>query len=351
MKYAEARASLTKCGTLLSYYHQATKMQQAGIFHMASEGMCDGACKEWLRLVLHGNNGNAGPDALRAVQTQHLVENIATMEHFRTQRLDQLRQQSQQFKNALNELQDKGDSAKEQLAKWRMYRDAGKVTQGQYAAAEQQVLALMAEEKKKLTDRFSEQQRGNFKKLLIEGRDTPQHGRSQENMLYKESSRDFAGWLDRQLGLATHTHSGLTVTKLSLIKDYNPPNGLLTLMNKVMAEDKALQANCGVLLGLHPPDHSTGHAVAIHRLSSGKYHFFDPNYGVYEMVEARMVIVAVRFLFERVYGYCEDVQDDNHRFVVNGKVAAAYTVYQGPRPTARCANPLPSMAANTMFVR
>ena len=91
MTIPEAHIQLQTLGQRLGMYNQAERIQgNSVLMRTVGSGMCNGACLEWLRVVLLGLNGNSGPDdrASAAAQLQSLGKDdfIAT----RTTKLDML---------------------------------------------------------------------------------------------------------------------------------------------------------------------------------------------------------------------------------------------------------------------
>lgn len=78
------------------------------------------------------------------------------------------------------------------------------------------------------------------------------------------------------------------------------------------------------ILGFDKLQSQTGHAVAVHKLNTGKFHLFDPNYGIFEF-DAAPLGEALCYLFEQAYdGYISS----------SGKAKIDYTVFahEGPAP-------------------
>ena len=92
-----------------------------------------------------------------------------------------------------------------------------------------------------------------------------------------------------------------------------------------LLENSELKPTFGALLGVLPCGGGTGHALALQKLNTGRYHFFDPNYGVFEM-EHDQVVAAVKFLAANSYNFAGP----------DGKIKGDYTIFghDGPTPPA-----------------
>ena len=143
---------------------------------------------------------------------------------------------------------------------------------------------------------------------------------------------EFAKRMDTALNTGAHSFQSLSVDKAYSKQDvYGPPNGVVALVNRVV-DHRKLQAGCGAVLVVCPPNNAVGHAVAIHKLNTGRFHLFDPNFGVYEFDDFN-VRKAVLFLFLQVYPELMDGNrraQDSQTYQVNGQVGGTFMIYRPP---------------------
>jgi hypothetical protein len=127
--------------------------------------------------------------------------------------------------------------------------------------------------------------------------------------------------------------SNLSVARALDSKLYE--GGVAEVINALLT-DTEFKPHRAASLAFNPPDGSTGHAVAIHRLNTGGvYHLFDPNFGVYELRQ-EAVSQAIIYLFVTAYPqYCSPSTSDNHPYQVGGKTRGSYTIFEGSQPPPR----------------
>ena len=95
-------------------------------------------------------------------------------------------------------------------------------------------------------------------------------------------------------------------------------------------------------VGANPPNGGTGHAVAIHRQNiGGRYHFFDPNFGVYDFSRTNLIEAFV-FLFGTAYPHwAGGGTSDNHPYEVAGRTKGTWSILKGNRVPAVAVVELP----------
>lgn len=104
--------------------------------------------------------------------------------------------------------------------------------------------------------------------------------------------------------------------------------GISEFMRMVLM-DPAFQTNCAAQLVVAPPGAAGGHAVAVLRLNTSNYVFFEPNFGTYIFDLASKLLNAVVFLFRDGYPRIEGQGHDAHVYQVNGRINGRYTIFQG----------------------
>ena len=116
-------------------------------------------------------------------------------------------------------------------------------------------------------------------------------------------------------------------------KEYSG-SGLRNLITEVIDHRELSPDRCAHV-GINPPAGGTGHAVAVHRQNTGgKYHFFDPNFGMYEFTRANL-IEAFLYIFGTAYPYwAGGGTSDNKPYEVNGRTKGSWAIFRGTRVAA-----------------
>jgi hypothetical protein len=312
MKYKDVRETLRGLGTEIGKYSQSKRIEaNETLKNKVYSGMCAGAALDWLRAVLLGGDAGKGPSDTGAMAAQ-IVQRNSTQQIFYNQR-----------KKDLNKIydvqQDKCNEQIEQLGVAYQNRlDNARNQQGmtiaEYRRIEDQTEALY--------NRAVQQT-----KMFYQSRMGEVNSKLQTANLYQQFWVEFGKIVDRNL--KTNSYSRLTVGACSQSTIYGPPNGLLNFLNKIMTHP-ALQAGCGVAMGIAPPRTAAGHTIAAHRLNTGDFHFFDPNFGVYKLT-ARDLYKAILFLYLKAYPNMEGGNEaDNQDYEVNGRVECDFVIYKGP---------------------
>ena len=300
MTYEEVRnqlVALTSGNKEVLKYCQTDRINQnPALRARVSDGFCAGACMNWLQLALQGSNAATTPDDVGAAVAYFAA---ASQTGFYDERKEKLRQADADDIKATNET----------LAKLSTFvltkQKAGVLTDDDIDKYERAV-----EETKR---------RREEKKLKIEGYLKPES-------LYSQFWMHFAKVMDEKL--KSDKYKNLTIAHTSSSKIYGP-KGTATVVVQV-TDDQRLKTGYGAMLGLMPVTAADGHAVGIHHLNSGKYHFFDPNFGVYEY-DLTNLRRAILFLFLK--GYPEmpslSLRDSKQYEDKDGNVRAEYVIYRG----------------------
>ena len=141
----------------------------------------------------------------------------------------------------------------------------------------------------------------------------------------------------RSLGKTTarsaRPFENLDLVAASDSKEYTG-TGLRNLISEVLSSPAFLPDRCAHV-GVNPPDGGTGHAVAIHRQNtSGRYHFFDPNLGVYELTRSNLIEAFV-YIFGTAYpNWAGGGTSDDHPYQVNGRTKGSWSIFKGNRVPA-----------------
>ena len=120
--------------------------------------------------------------------------------------------------------------------------------------------------------------------------------------------------------------SRLHITASQNAKDFS--GGVDQFVREVLNEP-AFETNCAAQVIVAPPGGANGHAVAMMRLNTSNYLFFEPNFGTYRFLLKPELLAAVVFLFRDGYPRIEGQGNDAHAYQVNGHVSGRYTIFQG----------------------
>jgi len=134
-------------------------------------------------------------------------------------------------------------------------------------------------------------------------------------------------------GYSARPFENLDLVAASASKEYTG-TGLRKLISEAINHSE-FKADYCAHIGVNPPDGGTGHAVAVHRQNTGgKYHFFDPNFGVYEFTKANLVDAFV-FIFGTAYpNWAGGGTSDDHPYEVNGRTKGNWSIFKGNRVPA-----------------
>jgi len=314
MTFDEVVTSLKQRGTSLGDYHQLSLVGKAAPAMQGhiSGGFCAGASVDWLRCVLQGAGADHRPD-VNLAGVAYLSQVPQQREKFRADYNSKV--QALQAESARTESQKLAavHQRAQQLLDAKL-KTAG-VTQAEFdqfqtdlqAAVEKQEKAL--EEEKRVA-------KGKFDAALS------------QDVVFARFWTHFVTFVDGKLAakLGAHKYSSLTVVGASKPTSYQP-NGVVALIDTIL-NDKRLTAGNGVLIGIYPPSEAGGHAIAIRRLNSGDYHFFDPNFGVFEF-KPENVRWAFVFLFLKGYPTLEPRTRDGKDYQVKGEVRGEYVIFKG----------------------
>ena len=308
MTYEEVRnqlLALTSGNKEVMKYFQTDRIHRnPALRGRVSDGFCSGACMDWLQLVLQGGNANSLPDDIGAAVAHFAA---ARQKDFYDERKKQLKKVDA----------DDSEAAKETIAKL----NASVIAREKAGLLTDTDIAQYKEAVEETNRRRQE------KKLKIEGYLTTES-------LYSQFWADFAKVMDEKL--KSNKYKNLTIAHTSSNRIYGP-NGTARVTVEVTDEQR-LKAGCGAMLGLFPVSAADGHAVAILHLNSGKYHFFDPNFGVYEYDLAN-VRRAILFLYLKGYpGMNSQSLRDCKQYEDNdGNIRGEYVIYRGTMHSAHAA--------------
>jgi hypothetical protein len=252
-----------------------------------TSGVCRGACLDWIRRVL-----NATPEEMSRKQiynTEKRERRLATMadthatimnaSHERTRlyeadkaSLNTRIKEHQEAVNAYNQLPDASEAEESRLASdlQTLQHEKARLTDISNQGAMEVIWSSFAADWKKNQRQLRQKdRRRTFDKIKIVS-DQP-----------KTDIADIGASIDRIMAL-----------------EFFAPSG---------------QAGCMLFAFEYSEEANDAHAIAIHRLNTGAFQFFDPNYGVYSTGHSTVLKECLNYLIGRVYPS-------------QGKVPKAYTV-------------------------
>jgi len=310
MTYEEVRnqlQALTSGKKAAVVYSQTDRIKQSSALRgRVSDGFCSGACLHWLQLVLHGSDASSGPDDIGALVAHFAAANTRQTK-FYEERKDLLKKADEDDIKATNESLRKLNAL---------------------VTAKQKAGTLTDEDVKEFEEGVEEtNRRRTEKKIKIEGLKTTES-------LYKQFWADFAKVMDDKVKSAKYKN--LTIAHSSSSKIYGPKGTARVAVE--VTDEKLLKVGHGAMLGLFPVSAADGHAVAIHHLNSGRYRFFDPNFGVYEY-DLTNVRRAIVFLFLNGYPGMPSLslRDSKQYEDSTGNIRGEYVIYRGTMSSAHVA--------------
>ncbi len=312
MLYTEVRETLRGLGQEVGKYSQSKRIDaNKTLKNRLSSGMCAGAALDWLRSVLLGGDAAKGPSDTGSMAA-HIVQLNSTQQIFYNKRKADLTKLHDSQRDECNkDIAELG--VKLQTTLNNALTRPG-MTQALYDRLQDRAMDLYNDEVER-TKAYYQSKMGQI------------NSRLQTSSLHQQFWVEFGKIVDGKLNM--NAYSRLTVGACSSSTIYGPPNGLLTFLNTVLTHH-ALQAGSGAVMGIAPPGAGAGHAVAVHRLNTGDFHFFDPNFGIYKLT-ARDVLRAILFLFLKAYPHMEGGNKaDNQDYEVNGRVECDFLIYRAP---------------------
>jgi hypothetical protein len=320
MKYSEVRAVLQGLGQEIGHYHQESERAKAPTQlrgHM-SKGFCAGASLDWLRTVMNGGNAASGPDVMTAgiafVKQTPTARNefyASFNKNLSTAKASSLENANRRITAMNQRAPDVIEQKVKQLADQKMRERLPGITQNEMDAIVDEVQAAVERNKQ----RIEAEHASKFAGISTDAK-------------FRAFWLEFGRTMDEKLAtkFGEYRYSNLTIARSSPDRQYGPPNGVLEVIVKILAEPSFSPLN-GVLLGLCPGSGSgAGHGIAIHRLNSGDYHMFDPNFGTYKLDQLNLK-KAFCWLFLKAYPTMEDGTHDNKAYEIDGKVSAEYLIY------------------------
>jgi hypothetical protein len=310
MTYAQIRAGLSQEGREVGHYKQSAQRANAPAAlqgHIA-DGFCMGAALDWLRSVLHGGSAGQGPDVLTsgiAFVAQTAERRAAFFDDLK-KRINALKADNQRQVNV--ELQQLNDRA---LAAVNMGRSVDEVQDAITRLSAQKQAAFTAKQKT-LDDAL--------KPDAVNAR------------FWKE----FSALMDAKFPNRPK-YADLAIIRSSITRQYGPAQGVKDLIMAVL-KDEGLKAGNGAVVGIYQGTRGGGHAIAIHRLNTGDYHLFDPNFGCYALDFYHVARVFL-LLFLEWYPQLDDGSTaDSRVYQVNGVVRGEYLIYRGTRTALPAVN-------------
>jgi hypothetical protein len=307
MTEAQIRDALKKVGNPVGAEFSQRKGTSLAPLKKVDQGMCKGLTLDWIRRVLTGGKGASAGNPF-VLDDSNAAKGIAST-------------------NAAKNLNQYKKGAYFQLTTNKNSMDAfyvyiKKVQNDQFYEKQEQVNQYI----QGLADTAVDQNDYDAKVLAIKAAfdkwQTYTHKPSvtAENRL-KMFWQDYCS--SSNIGKhQSHRLSNLTVVASSTTKKYI--GGLVEFLPIAI---KAVGENQAASVGISPPImNESGHAIGIHRLNTGKYHLFEPNFGVYDMTQAGL-FKALLFLFAKAYPDSEGIEGDGHAYQVNGVVEGDYVIF------------------------
>lgn len=305
----EIRNHLKEKGREIGKYSQTSRIDNIPALQgAAAHGFCTGASLAWVQRVLCGGSAADGPGDRDAVAS-HLLQSPSTREAFINGRQRALQSA---YKKSI---------AQEDLDLEELNQKADRILAAKLPS-------LSSDQK----DAFFNQVNAAFEKnsAIVKAR-----SQSQQNLLSAAMKKDalfdafwkeFGKLVDAKL--RTNNYSSLTVVRTSLTRVYGPGDGLNSFLREVLTGDALATGNAGVLVIFPPFANSSGHSVAVHRVSDQLYYFFDPNFGTYA-ADLRTLMWMFLFLFLKAYPSA-GTSSDYQAYQVDGVVKGEYVIYKGP---------------------
>jgi hypothetical protein len=330
---ASAHARLQRLGTEVGQYHQSARIEtlrDATTRNAVSGGCCSGICYDWIRRVLVSSTAKVTYLNLEGTLPATGVLNG-----------DMRKQHRQDERGALMQRQDINPILRQKNDQlYSRYTTDFEAAQQIYVREHNRINQMPGtrQEKQALWD-ANTRSRDEAQAAATSAYNTGSAAPSME-----KAWTDFRKLMDRAieqqrraLGKTT-LRSARPFENLDLVatqdsKDYTG-TGLRNLINEVLSNPEFGPDRCAHV-GVNPPQGGTGQAVAIHRQNtSGKYHFFDPNFGVYEMNRANLV-EAFEFLFATAYpNWAGGGTSDDHPYQVGGRTKGSWSIFKGNRVSA-----------------
>jgi hypothetical protein len=324
-----AHSKLRGWGAEVGQYHQSKRIEtlrDVGTKNAVSGGYCSGACYDWIRRVLVSSTAKVtylnledsvpktGP-LTGAMAKQHRQDQRAAL--MQRQEINPLlRTKSQQLVDKLNTDLD--------LAYQNYSREHDRINAMPGTRAVKD--PLWAQNERNLQESQASLQRAYDQKIAT----------APVELVWAEFRKKMDQAIAQQrrqlgkTGMSARPFENLDVAAAQGSKEYTG-EGLRALVTEVL-NNPEFKPDRAAHVGVNPPQGGTGHAIAIHRQNTGgKYHFFDPNFGVYEFTKANLIEAFV-FIFGTAYPHwAGGGTSDDHPYEVNGRTKGSWTVFKGNR--------------------
>ncbi|MDQ2776418.1 MAG: C58 family peptidase [Acidobacteriota bacterium] len=330
---AATHARLQRLGTEVGQYHQATRIEtlrDASTKNAVAGGYCSGICYDWIRRVLVSSTPK--------LTYRNLEDTLPTTGALTGEMRKQHRQDERGAMMQRQEINPILTRKNDQL--YNRYTTDWDAAQRTYSRENDRINDMPGtrQEKEPLWD-ANLRSRNEAQALVQRAYDT---GSASPTM--EKAWTDFRKLMDQAIERQRRAAGKMRVgssspfENLDLVatqdsKEYTG-TGLRNLSTEVLGNSEFGTDRCAHV-GVNPPGGGTGHAIGIYRQNtSGKYHFFDPNFGVYDMTRAN-VIEAFEFLFGTAYpNWAGGGTSDNHPYEVGGRTKGTWSIFKGNRVSA-----------------
>jgi len=327
---SETHDKLKSLGTELGQYHQNIRAEAIGV----SGGFCQGAALDWIRRALLG-----GKYTHVNVENQSDDKNNPTVLHQMRQDRRLVKAQVAITNSQLNAIPNMVKSAGEIKdqgieAAYNKYRSLYQ-TIAASDVDEHKQRAMIAQIEKEYKAAKAEAETIHNKRIdqlaALDGRPALQHyWKSYAKVMDEYLAADRLA--RNKKGASAHAFGSLKPVKSLNSKEW--PGGISEFTRTILL-DGEFKANRAAYVGVSSPNGGQGHTIALHRLNTGnKFHLFDPNFGVYELVGSK-VVEAMVYLFTTHYPNSIGGGNDDHPYQVNGKAWGEYAIFESALPTPK----------------
>jgi len=323
----EVRTALSSFGRKIDNFNQSEDGRAFPKNPDLSDGYCEGVVLDWLRRVLQGGRPSFGPkliadtnpdhEFLQKKQSQAARQSSAflswkpTKEHWQNQTPAKLREAERAWGAKQDAILDDLTELEDGLLAKLSAPTSGSIT----LTARQLALIsrfysrnIPATHSAATIERLYRTIPTKREELIEAGRITPAINKQIElkvhNNLRQSAWQNFAANEDegstkkRNFGSISLLFSSVTIPNQTL------PSVLQILIN---CEEK-LQNGTGIkmCIGGQRGSEDFFHATACHLISAGRFHFLDPNYGMFEYTQWKTgVVKAIAYLYKDVYSWIE----------------------------------------------
>ena len=307
MKAAEIRDKLKLLGNPVGAEFSQRKGTQLSDLKKVDKGMCTGLALDWIRRVLTGGKavtpGNPfvldDSDPEKNILSQNAARNLNQYKKGAYFQLTSGMQSKDIFYADFKKKQTQlFDAKQDQVNQYITQLGASAVDQNDYDTKVSKIKAA-----------FDKWQIEKYKPMVT--------AENQLKLFWEHYCRTSTVGKHEQ-----HRLSNLTVVASSTSKRYT--GGLIEFLPIAI---KAIGENQAANVGIGPPILAeSGHAIGIHRLNTGMYHLFEPNFGVYDMTQGNL-FKGLLFLFAKAYPDSEGIEGDGHAYEIGGIVEGDYVIF------------------------